>query len=313
MSNNKEQKFVSAVVYIHNNDDEVEDKLKIIDSVFADTFERYEIICVNDASDDSSVDKIKEFSTKLSGGELTVIHLSFYHGLEAAMNAGVDLAIGDFVYEFDTLCAEFPEEMLINVYQHCLTGFDIVSAGPERNPKLSSRIYYHLFNSAMHGKHSLEHDTFRIVTRRAVNRVHSMSKTIPFRKALYANCGLKIDCLHYNDDNSYSDVRSLREKTGFAFNSLILFTESAYKIAFTISIIMILLTIGIAAYALVIFFGGGNPIQGWTSTMLFLSIGFFGIFALFGVVLKYLSVIVNLDFNKQKYFVESVEKIVNRR
>ena len=78
-------------------------------------------------------------------------------------------------------------------------------------------------------------------------------------------------------------------------------------------VIMMFFAVGVGVYAFATFFGGGNPIDGWTSTMLFLSAGFFGIFILLGIILKYLSVVVDLVFNKQKYFVESVEKVNNRR
>lgn len=313
MSENKEPKFVSAVVYVHNNESVVEQKLSLIDSELSAHFERYEIICVNDASTDSSVDSIKQFSKKISAGALTVINLSFYHGLESAMTAGVDLAIGDFVYEFDTLGADFPKETITDIYSHCLTGYDIVSAGPEKNPRFASKIYYKIFNSALNAPHALEHDVVRIVTRRALNRVHGMSQTIPYRKALYATCGLKTAVLHYRTTEKSEDKRTTGEKTGFAFHSLVLFTSLAYKIAFALSVIMMIFAVGVGIYACVTFFGGGNPIDGWTSTMLFLSAGFFGIFVLLGIILKYLSVVVDLVFNKQKYFVESVEKVNNRR
>lgn len=313
MSENKEPKFVSAVVYVHNNASDIEQKLALIDEELSTHFERYEIICVNDASTDASVESIKKFSKRISAGALTIINLSFYHGLESSMTAGVDLAIGDFVYEFDTLNTDFPKEIISDIYVHCLSGYDIVSAGPEKNPRISSKIYYRIFNSALHAPRSLEHDTVRIVTRRALNRVHGMSHTIPYRKALYATCGLKMDVLHYRAPEKSEDSRTTREKTGFAFHSLVLFTSLAYKIAFALSVIMMIFAVGVGIYAGVTFFGGGNPIDGWTSTMLFLSAGFFGIFVLLGIILKYLSVVVDLVFSKQKYFVESVEKVNNRR
>lgn len=229
------------------------------------------------------------------------------------MNAGIDLAIGDFVYEFDTLNADFPKEIIMEIYRRCLAGYDIVSAAPTKNPRITSRIYYKIFNSQCHSNHPLEYETVRILTRRAINRVHGMSQKIPYRKAFYANCGLKKDTLYYSHIGLNIDSRTTKEKTGFALNSLVLFTNIAYKTAFIISIIMMLFALGIAVYALVTFFGGLMPIEGWTSTMLFLSVGFFGLFALIGMVLKYISILVDLVFNKQKYFVESVEKISNRR
>ena len=50
------------------------------------------------------------------------------------MNAGVDLAIGDFVFEFDTVCMDYKTELLMQVYRRSLEGFDIVSASAMRKP-----------------------------------------------------------------------------------------------------------------------------------------------------------------------------------
>ena len=40
-------------------------------------------------------------------------------------------------------------------------------------------------------------DAFCLLSRRAINRVHAMSRTIPYRKALYASCGLKLQRVTY--------------------------------------------------------------------------------------------------------------------
>ena len=56
---NKEKNFASAVVYIHNNENQIESFLDNIYNVLEKTFEKFEIICVNDSSDDNSVEKIK--------------------------------------------------------------------------------------------------------------------------------------------------------------------------------------------------------------------------------------------------------------
>ena len=76
----------------------------------------------------------------------------------------------------------------------------------------------------------------------------------------------------------------------------------------TMTLIMIGMTIVMAVYAL-IFFIMGNTIEGWTTTVLFISFGFFGVFAILAIVIKYLSLILDLSFKKEKYFVMSVEKL----
>ena len=66
--------------------------------------------------------------------------------------------------------------------------------------------------------------------------------------------------------------------------------------------------IATAIYTVVVFISG-EPVAGWTTTMSLLSFAFFGIFAFFAIIIKYLSIIVNLIFKKQKYTIESIEKI----
>ena len=61
-------------------------------------------------------------------------------------------------------------------------------------------------------------------------------------------------------------------------------------------------------YTLVVFCTG-HPVAGWTTTMFVLTVGFAGVFAVLAIVVKYLSLLVDLIFKKQKYLIESVEKI----
>ena len=104
---NKEKNFVSAVIYIHNAEDRIEKFLKVIINVLEENFEHSEIICVNDASEDKSIDKIKEVSKIAVSTSVSVVNMSYFYGLEGAMNAGVDLSIGDFVFEFDNTFLDF--------------------------------------------------------------------------------------------------------------------------------------------------------------------------------------------------------------
>ena len=53
--------------------------------------------------------------------------MSYFHGLEVAMSAGIDLSIGDFVFEFDNTVLDFSESDVMNIYWKALTGYDIIS------------------------------------------------------------------------------------------------------------------------------------------------------------------------------------------
>ena len=110
---NKEKNFVSAVLYVYNAEDEIRIFLENMIKVLKENFEHSEIICVNDASTDKSAECIKRISEQIIGTTITLVNMSYYHGIENAMNAGVDLAIGDFVFEFDNTNMDYDRKRQI--------------------------------------------------------------------------------------------------------------------------------------------------------------------------------------------------------
>lgn len=311
MIGNKEKNFVSAIVYVRNNEKHIQYFLENLNKTLDGNFEKYEIICVNDCSGDASVKIVKEFAKNIKGAVVSIIHMSFYQGVELAMNAGIDLAIGDFVFEFDNVYMDYELDTIMNVYHHSLKGFDIVSAAPKNGGKSTSKLFYAIFNKFSDNRHKLRTETFRVLSRRAINRVHSMSKTIPYRKAIYANCGLKMDMIIYGNMNANKinmDDTMSDKRRDVAVDSLILFTDVAYKLSFALTAFMMMASILIGIYTVVIFFEN-RPVAGWTTTMLFLAFGFFGIFGVFAVIIKYLAILMDLVFKKKTYMTESIEKL----
>ncbi|MGN0456726.1 MAG: glycosyltransferase [Acutalibacteraceae bacterium] len=311
MVKDKEKNFVSAVVYVHNRENTIKASLKQINDVLNEHFLKYEIICVNDASYDDSASVIKEFGEKYLDCPLSIVNMGFFQGVEMSMNAGVDLSIGDFVFEFDSDIIDFEPSLIMDIYYHSLKGYDIVSATADGKKRLSSSLFYKLFNKSAKTQYKLSTESFRILSRRAINRVHALSKTIPYRKALYANCGLKMDTVHYKPNNSSrSDSINKQSDTRLetALDSLMLFTNIGYRASMILTIIMILATVGIGIYTILVF-ALGHPVPGFTTTMLVLTGSFFGVFAILTIIIKYLSLLVNLIFKKQRYLVESIEKI----
>ena len=71
---------------------------------------------------------------------VSLIHMSYYQGIEAAMNAGRDLAVGDFVYEFDYAFTDYEPELVYRVYERMLEGYDVVAAAPKKHIPLSSKL-----------------------------------------------------------------------------------------------------------------------------------------------------------------------------
>ena len=282
----KEKNFISAVVYVRNNENNIDNFIDKLYETLDNKFLKYEIIFVNDNSNDSTVEKIKEHTKKINNASVSIINMSFYQGKEISMNAGIDLSIGDFVYQFD-------------------------STTIDKKRRYSSALFYKIFNKYSNFTYKIDTESFQIISRRAINRIYAINKTVPYRKAIQANSGLKIANINYkpiNNEINKIDKKEKKERSKNAINSLVLFTDISYKITFTFSILMLLFIIAVTIYTIVIFLTK-NPVEGWTPTMLFIASGFFGIFLILTIIIKYLSITLNLIFKKSDFLVESIEKI----
>lgn len=310
----KEKKFISLVVYLHNVEDYIEYFLDKVLPVCENHFQEFEIVCVDDGCSDDTMKVLKEYIEKNQiKAMVNVIHMSFFQGLESAMNAGRDIAIGDFVYEFDDVFVDYEPNMLLKVYEKMLEGNDIVAARSKGKLRLTSKLFYALYNSTSRAKGKIGPETFRIVSRRAINRIKSMGQYIPYRKAVYMNCGLKNATISYESKDRDARVKNkivASERTSLALDSFIYFTNAMEKASAIISGLFLLLTVGTGIYVITDFFNTNKPVEGWLSTMSFLALGFFGVFALLTIILKYLSVMLNLIFRQQRYLVADIEKIV---
>lgn len=305
---NKEKNFISAVVYVHDSESTLKPFLEKVTEVLSDNFDKFEVICVNDYSGDNSVEMIKNDFEK-TGHAVSLINMSYHQGLEASMKAGVDLAIGDFVFEFDTTEMDFDPQVIMDIYRASLTGYDIVGAGPKNIKNFTSNLFYKVFNMYSNLQYSITSETFRILSRRAINRVNALYKIIPYRKAAYANCGLKNRFVAYETVESVGSImKGNKQRKRVAIDALILFTDIMYRFSSIMTFIMMFIALSVGIYSAVVFFDG-SPIEGWTTTMLFLSVGFFGIFMIFAMIVKYLSIILELSFKRQNYLIESIEKI----
>ncbi len=307
----KEDNFISAVVYLHNNADNIGSFMELLHECLNNNFKHYEIICVDDGCSDDSIKLLREVASALNLPVLSILHMSFYQGMEIAMSAGVDLAIGDFVFEFDNVSFDYPATVIMDSYRRSLAGFDIVSVVPKGSISLSSKLFYKVFNRFSSVPIKLESETFRVVSRRAINRVRSMGSVIPYRKAMYANCGLRQDSLRYDATSAYILPQSPKMR-GFrknlALEAMIFHTDFAYRIVFAITIAMLFLTLLAFLYTVAVF-SIAYTIPGWTTTMLLISFCFCALFGIMAFVIKYLSILVDLVFRRKRYVIESLEKI----
>lgn len=306
----KEKSFISLVLISSHTKESTRKCVLEIKNYLESEFENFEILLVNNGLGGDLADFIKE-KYEDGPGNLVIIDLPWKHPLELAMLSGTDIAIGDFIYEIDYPERDWELDLLMQVYNKCQEGFDIVAAAPDTQLSTTSRLFYILLNKVSYLNLDLSTEEFRIVSRRALNSVLSAKENVRYRKALYKSSGYPCATVLYKPvrgDFSYPEPPFF-ERIGLAFDVLISFSNIGAKLALIFSAVFIIMSLCIGFYAINSYIFRSTIASGWTTISLFLSAGFSGIFLILGLLGKYLSILLVEIQNRTPYRVSAIKRI----
>ena len=208
---------------------------------------------------------------------------------------------------------DFDPSLIMEVYHRALQGYDVVAAAPKYGISFTSKLFYLVYNWGSRYKAKIRQERFRVVSRRAVNRVNQMNTYVPYRKAMYMNCGLKTDTVVYDNKADTAGRSRNREERGnrstLAADTIIIFTNVLEKLSMAVSAVLLGALVIMFMYLIWSIFSKVRPVEGWLSIMALMAFGFFMISVMLTLILKYLSVLLNMGFKKQRYVIEGVEKL----
>lgn len=305
--------FVSFVVLLRNPGESIADWLSELDHYLAQTFESYEVILVDNASTDGTPERIKQMR-ELDLEHYTLVTLAWKHGIDLAALSGVELAIGDFVYEIEQHIMDFDLALLEQLFQESAAGIDVVAASPNTKPKWSSRLFYRLLNKIAYVKLDLTTEHVRLVSRRVLNAVLKIKERIRYRKVLYRYAGFPHKTLTYTprrSDKGRGETDSAGEKINLALDVFVSFSDIGLRLSMGLSFVFLVISLALGGYSLFFYFLRQGTISGWTTVMLFLSFGFSGMFLIFILFSKYLSILLTEMLGRPQYTYRSIERLAN--
>lgn len=100
---------LSVVLPVYNEEKNIRPLFNELEEVLEESFEDYEIIFVDDGSQDSSLDRIKELGEE--SREVKWVELRKNFGQSYAMQAGLDLAEGDLIVTMDSDMQNDPHDI----------------------------------------------------------------------------------------------------------------------------------------------------------------------------------------------------------
>lgn len=154
----------------------------------------YEVICINDGSDDDTLKGLLEWARK--GPRIVVIDLSRSFGKEAALTAGIDHARGAAVIPMDADLQD-PPELIPEMIGAWRSGAEIVLARRTNREsdsvlkRLTAKLFYRVHNAISNTPVPENVGDFRLINRQALDAIMQLRERHRFMKGLFAWVGFR--------------------------------------------------------------------------------------------------------------------------
>lgn len=248
----------------------------------------FEVIFIEDCGGDQSWNLIHEIAK--ADPRFKGIQFSRNFGQHYGITAGLDHCSGDWVVVMDCDLQDAPEE-IPNLYHKALEGFDVVLAQrinrkDKAEKKLSSILFYRLFNYLTDMDYDPQVGNFRIMSHKVVKNCRSLREGMRFLPGMVEWMGFpaaKVEVEHSNrfaGTSSYTFGKLLKLGT----DTIIAYSDKplrmSIKVGFTIAALSFFVGLVLLIYAM--FYN--IPILGWSS--LIISLYFLG-----GIIIANLGII----------------------
>lgn len=277
--------FLSVVFVLRNQAGALPQLLAEATQVVSGLATDYELIVVDNASEDHSVQVLKGLVGESGLPNLQVYALTKAVDVDTACWAGLENALGDFVAVIDPLADDirFLEQML----DQAAGGADVVFARNEQKPvqSLAYRFAFSAFNALYRwfgGIHlSREAPHYRVLSRRVVNFLLQHPQPATSYRHLPATAGFARANLDYSSAPRVVQPKALGESIDHGMRLLVSSTRAPMRLVTTLSLFGAVANLVYAGYVLLVGFLKTDVAPGWMS----LSLQQSGMFFLISLVL----------------------------
>jgi glycosyltransferase involved in cell wall biosynthesis len=237
----------------------------------------HEIVLINDGSRDDSWAVMQRLSTQ--DPRLVAINLSRNHGHQLALTAGLDLCSGEQILIIDADLQDPPELLTDMRAAMASQSADVVYAvrrkreGETIFKKATAAAFYRVLDRVTDTPIPLDTGDFRLMSRRALDALLSLPEQARFIRGMVAWVGFRQVPFPYDRAERHAGETNypLGKMVRLAFDAVTGFSTAPLRFASHASVILAGASLLLLFYILWGFFEG-SPVQGWTSTMLVVTV-----------------------------------------
>lgn len=256
----------------------------------------YELIFVNDGSQDGSIEILKELA---AGDEkVKVVDFSRNFGHEAAMIAGMDYSSGDGIVCMDA-DLQHPPECLPGIIAKLDEGYDVINMVRTKNESagwfknFAGAAFYRLINILSDVKFEPNASDFFAVSKKAAKVLKTnYREKVRFLRGYVQNIGFRRTTIEYEARNRVAGESkySIKKLITFSMNTIMCFSNLPLKLgiyaggfAGVLGIIMMIYTIWSWAEV-------GTP-SGYATTIVLICFMFAILFLIVGIIGNYIAIL----------------------
>lgn len=289
-------KIISIVISVYNEEAALEEFYRESKPVFDGLCWDYEMIFVNDGSQDASAEILSRLARQ--DPKVKVIHFSRNFGHEAAMIAGIDYSSGDGVVCMDA-DLQHPPECVAEMIEKFEEGYEVISMVRTRNrsaglvKNMTSAAFYKLINRISDVK--LEEnasDFFALTANAAAVLKKNYREKVRFLRGYVQNIGFRKTTIEYEararvaGESKYS----LKKLFQFSVNTILCFSDLPLKLGIYSGTAVGLFGLLVMFYTIYEWAVKGTP-NGYATIVVLLCFMFAMLFVIVGIVGEYIAIL----------------------
>ncbi len=305
----KKDILVSVVAPMYNEELVIEKYINEAINILKNNYLHYELIIVDDGSGDHSSKIVKNLQKSIKN--IRLISLSRNYGREIAITAGLDVSIGDYVVVMDTDLQD-PPSLIPALINKALLGNDIVYASRQARDgesfvkKLTSKYFYKITSYMTGLKIPEDAGDFRVFNRKVINSILQLKEQKRYMKMLYAYVGFKVDSIPFKRDKRFAGTTKYNyvKLINASLDAIVGFSTTPLRIVSIFSFLISFFLFIISSYVLLSkLFLNSNAIEGWSSTIVLMSLMFCILFIFLAVISEYLGRVLIETKNRPLYYI----------